>query len=138
MARLDGQTRVLRPDVGFLEMRTAVEGWADGYGPNQKPYWMCCREELMGNFAGTHPFENSPRSMSKISTDSRRTTRYVRLMPTVKTRPVIRFLTDRNTAKRKAIAKAVEDLATLRKTDPKAYRALIEKYADQPVRIVAG
>jgi hypothetical protein len=59
-------------------------------------------------------------------------------MPAAKTRPVILFLTRRNTAKRKAIAKAVQDLATLRKTDPQAYKARIEKYADQPVRIVPG
>jgi hypothetical protein len=58
-------------------------------------------------------------------------------MPATATRPVIRFR-GRNSAKRKAIAKAVQELATLRKTDPRGYQTLIEKYANQPVRIVPG
>lgn len=42
--------------VAFLEMRTAVEGWIDGCGPEGKPYWMCCKEELWGDFAFEAPF----------------------------------------------------------------------------------
>ena len=42
--------------VGFLELRTAIEGWADGFGPGEKPYWMCCREELLGSLAVEAPF----------------------------------------------------------------------------------
>lgn len=58
-------------------------------------------------------------------------------MPAAATRPIIRFR-GRNSAKRKAIAKAVQEFATLRKTDPRGYQSLIKKYADQPVRIVPG
>jgi hypothetical protein len=32
--------------VRWLEMRTIEEGWKDGLGPGEKPYWMCCGEEL--------------------------------------------------------------------------------------------
>ena len=42
--------------VGFLEMRSAAEDWKDGLGPGEKPYWMCCREELMGNLDMEIPF----------------------------------------------------------------------------------
>lgn len=42
--------------VAFLEMRSAVEGWIDGCGPGGKPYWMCCREELHGEFRLDAPF----------------------------------------------------------------------------------
>jgi hypothetical protein len=42
--------------VAQLEMRSAIEGWIDGYGPDGKPYWMCSREELFGDFAVEAPF----------------------------------------------------------------------------------
>ncbi len=42
--------------VAFLEMRTAMEDWIDGCGPGGKPYWMCCKEELWGDFAFEAPF----------------------------------------------------------------------------------
>ncbi|MEP6672497.1 MAG: hypothetical protein ABJF10_25260 [Chthoniobacter sp.] len=42
--------------VAFLEMRTAMEGWIDGGGPGGKPYWMCCKKELWGEFAFEAPF----------------------------------------------------------------------------------
>jgi len=35
--------------VRWLELRTITEGWQEGLGPSQKPYWMCCGEELFGN-----------------------------------------------------------------------------------------
>ena len=35
--------------VRFLVMRTIVEDWKDGFGPNDKPYWMCSSEELLGS-----------------------------------------------------------------------------------------
>jgi hypothetical protein len=38
------------------EMRSAVEGWIDGCSPGGKPYWMCCREELHGDFILDAPF----------------------------------------------------------------------------------
>ncbi len=47
-------------------------------------------------------------------------------------------LRGRNTAKHKAMAKAVSELAALRKADPARYAALIRKHANQTVRIVAG
>jgi hypothetical protein len=32
--------------VQWLEVRTVAEGWTDGLGPGDKPYWMCSDEEL--------------------------------------------------------------------------------------------
>jgi len=34
--------------VALLEMRSAIEGWSDGFGPGGKPYGMCTREEIYG------------------------------------------------------------------------------------------
>jgi hypothetical protein len=43
--------------VQLLERRTVEEGWLDGFGSFNKPYWMCCREELFGiTLTGEHPF----------------------------------------------------------------------------------
>jgi hypothetical protein len=43
--------------VQLLEKRTIVEGWKDGLASFDKPYWMCCREELLGSIeAGRCPF----------------------------------------------------------------------------------
>jgi len=42
--------------VAFLEMRSVCEGWEDGSGPNGKPFWMCCREELFGDGNFEAPF----------------------------------------------------------------------------------
>jgi len=42
--------------VAWLEFRSAVEGWIDGCGPGGKPYWMCCREELMEGSTVEVPF----------------------------------------------------------------------------------
>jgi hypothetical protein len=58
MARLDGQKGFFdrMKLVAFLEMRTAMEGWIDGCGPGGKPYWMCCKEELWGDFIFDAPF----------------------------------------------------------------------------------
>ena len=42
--------------VAQIELRSAVEGWIDGCGPGEKPYWMCCREELFGDFVFEAPF----------------------------------------------------------------------------------
>ena len=35
--------------VQWLEVRTITGGWTDGLGPNEKPYWMCCSDELFGD-----------------------------------------------------------------------------------------
>jgi hypothetical protein len=56
---------------------------------------------------------------------------------TAKVRPTILSLR-RHSSRRKAIVKAVKELENLRKTDPKAYQALIKKYEGQVVRIVPG
>jgi hypothetical protein len=32
--------------VKWLEMRTIEEGWTDGLGPEEKPFWMCSSSEL--------------------------------------------------------------------------------------------
>jgi hypothetical protein len=42
--------------VSFLEVRSAAEGWIDGCGPGGKPFWMCCREELFGDYGFEAPF----------------------------------------------------------------------------------
>ena len=43
--------------VNFLEIRTIEEGWKDGLGPNDKPYWMCAVEELLNRrFVCDAPF----------------------------------------------------------------------------------
>jgi hypothetical protein len=34
--------------VQLLERRTIAEGWSVGVGSSDKPYWICCREELLG------------------------------------------------------------------------------------------
>jgi hypothetical protein len=39
--------------VQWLEIRTVTEGWKDGLGPSEKPYWMCCTEELLGERVAT-------------------------------------------------------------------------------------
>ena len=62
---------------------------------------------------------------------------YHSTMPATKTRPTI-LSPLRPSRHRKAIAKAVQELADLRKNDPKAYEELIKKYEGQTVRIVAG
>jgi hypothetical protein len=58
-------------------------------------------------------------------------------MPATKSRPTI-LSPLRPSPHGKAIAKAVQELADLRKNDPEAYRKLIKKYEGQTVRIVAG
>jgi hypothetical protein len=58
-------------------------------------------------------------------------------MPAVKKRPVILSL-PRKSPHRKAIAKAVRELADLRKNDPQAYEALMKKSAGRTVNIVPG
>jgi hypothetical protein len=35
--------------VQWLEVRTITEGWKEGLGPGDKPYWMCCSEELLSD-----------------------------------------------------------------------------------------
>jgi len=74
-------------------------------------------------------------------TDERRPMRYSIAMPAAKTkskkRPVILF-PRHPSPHRKAIAKAVQELADLRKNDPKAYEALIKQYAGREVNIVPG
>ncbi len=35
--------------VQLLEQRTIEEGWLAGSASFQKPYWMCSREELLGD-----------------------------------------------------------------------------------------
>ena len=42
--------------VAWLEVRSAIEGWSDGFGPGGKPYGMCRREELFGGFAWAPSF----------------------------------------------------------------------------------
>jgi hypothetical protein len=42
--------------VAFLEVRSAIGGWEDGRGPGGKPFWMCSREELLGDVAFDAPF----------------------------------------------------------------------------------
>jgi hypothetical protein len=44
----------------------------------------------------------------------------------------------RTSVPRKAIRDAVRNLAKLRKTDPAAYRALLEKHVNTTIRIVPG
>ena len=34
--------------VAFLEVRSAIEGWEDGFGPDRRPYVMCSPRELLG------------------------------------------------------------------------------------------
>jgi hypothetical protein len=34
--------------VQRLGIRTITEGWKEGLGPSDKPYWMCCAVELLG------------------------------------------------------------------------------------------
>jgi hypothetical protein len=63
--------------------------------------------------------------------------RYSSTMPATKKRPVI-LLPLRRSPHRKAIAKAVKELADLRKNDPKAYEARIKKSAGREVNIVPG
>ena len=75
--------------------------------------------------------------MGTNSNDTRCGTRYFPVMPATTVRPAIRFK-GRNTAKRKAMVKAVNELVVLRKTNPTGYRELIGQYAGQPVRIVPG
>ena len=29
----------------------AAQGWEEGLGPSEKPYWMCCSGELLGEGA---------------------------------------------------------------------------------------
>jgi len=40
----------------FLEMRTAIEGWKDGFGPGGKRYGECSRFDLFGGSAVDSPF----------------------------------------------------------------------------------
>jgi hypothetical protein len=35
--------------VQWLEIRTIAEGWKECLGPGDKPYWMCCSGELLGD-----------------------------------------------------------------------------------------
>ena len=43
--------------VQWLEIRTISEGWKEGLGPGDKPYWMCSSEELLNDkLAVTAPF----------------------------------------------------------------------------------
>lgn len=36
---------------------TIENGWTPGFGPNDKPYWMCCEEELeFGTSSSEDPF----------------------------------------------------------------------------------
>jgi len=70
-------------------------------------------------------------------TDAAILLRYFLPMPATKARPVI-LSPLRRSRHHKAIAKAVQELAELRKNDPKAYEALIKKSAGQTVRIVPG
>lgn len=42
--------------VAQLEFQSAVGGWTDGLGPFGKPYWMCCREEILGIGSFDAPF----------------------------------------------------------------------------------
>jgi hypothetical protein len=35
--------------VQWLEIRTITEGWKEGLGPGDKPFWMCCGTELLNN-----------------------------------------------------------------------------------------
>ncbi len=43
--------------VHWLEQRTIEEGWADGLGPEGKPFWMCVETELQcRDFAMEYPF----------------------------------------------------------------------------------
>ena len=58
-------------------------------------------------------------------------------MPATPIRPAIRFR-GRDTAKHRAMAKAVKELVVLRKKNPKAYQELIKKDAGRQVRIVPG
>ena len=37
--------------VQWLEIRTITEGWKEGLGPCDKPYWMCGASELLGEGA---------------------------------------------------------------------------------------
>jgi len=39
--------------VQWLEIRTITEGWKDGLGPSEKPYSMCCYEELFDEECNT-------------------------------------------------------------------------------------
>jgi len=34
--------------VQWLELRTITEGWKVGFGPQEKPYGICTRRELLG------------------------------------------------------------------------------------------
>ena len=70
-------------------------------------------------------------------TDDRIPMRYAPTMPVVKKRPVILSL-PRKSPHSKAIAKAVRELADLRKNDPRAYKALMKKSAGRTVNIVPG
>jgi hypothetical protein len=63
--------------------------------------------------------------------------RYSPIMPAVKKRPVILSL-PRKSPHSKAIAKAVRELADLRKNDPQDYEALMKKSAGRTVNIVPG
>jgi hypothetical protein len=118
--------------VAFLEMRTAMEGWIDGCGPGGRPYWMCCKEELWADLHLMPRFERNP-----IPNDFSRFSSYKLFMSKIAYRPLIaRRL--RTSVPRKEIRKAVEKIRDLRKTDPAAYRALVEKHKDTVIRIVPG
>lgn len=42
--------------VQILERRSIQEGWRDGFGSFERPYWMCSREELLRNVNADNPF----------------------------------------------------------------------------------
>jgi hypothetical protein len=77
----------------------------------------------------------------KNLTDEQTPMRYSYGMPATKTkirkRPVI-LSPLRRSPHHKAIVKAVQELANLRKNDPKAYEATIKQYAGREVHIVPG
>jgi hypothetical protein len=56
--------------VQWLEIRTITEGWKEGLGPSEKPYWMCCVGEhtLPESQVGTGP--SSAQRRPAISPDS--------------------------------------------------------------------
>ena len=72
----------------------------------------------------------------KNSTDEHAALRYIPSMAQTAFRPII--LKGRNPSRQRAIQKAVDELAALRKTDPAAYRAFLKKHAHREVRIVQG
>lgn len=42
----------------MLELRSAEEGWTNGLGPGDKPFWMCSWEELLVKGTVSNPFSS--------------------------------------------------------------------------------